>query len=104
MKTKTEIYVDFKAMMDQANKLEEIANELESLSNHSLNTTLEQIGGSWKGENAHLYLVKGETLKNNMEKSAKIVMQISENVAKRAKFIYDKEMEALRIARRRTYE
>ena len=103
MKTRSEIDIDFKAMMRQAERLEELASDMENLSKSSLDSTLQNIALNWKGENANLYLGKGDRLKGNIMTTARELKQIAENIKAKARYIYSKEMEALRIAQRRTY-
>ncbi len=99
----SKIDIDFKMMMLQASILEGIAQQIETLGEQSLDTTLQSIAASWKGDNANLYLGKGELLKSNTITTAQNLRDIASRLKSRTQFIYSKEKEAAAIAAKRTY-
>lgn len=97
------IDIDFEMMMMQANTLERIAEQMETLGSKSFETTLQSIAASWKGDNANLYLEKGEILKNNTITTAQNLRDIAQSLKARTKFLYSREKAAIEIAAKRTY-
>lgn len=97
------IDVDFEMMMMQAGILERIAEQMETLGTKSFDTTLQNIAASWKGDNATLYLGKGETLKSNTITTAQNLRDIAERLKSRTQFIYSKEKAAAEVAAKRNY-
>ncbi|QEH67693.1 hypothetical protein QTL86_16565 [Cellulosilyticum sp. ST5] len=97
------IDVDFEMMMMQASILERIAEQMETLGSKSFDTTLQSIAASWKGDNANLYLGKGEILKSNTITTAQNLRDIAGRLKSRTQFIYSKEKAAIEIAVKRTY-
>lgn len=95
--------IDFDLVLKQAALLAEVAESMENLSSQSLEQTLQNVSGSWKGENATAYLGKGETLKGNMTTTAKKLKDIATSIENRAKFIYAQEQKAAELARTRVY-
>lgn len=99
----SKIDVDFEMMMMQAGILERIAEQMETLGSKSFDATLQSIAASWKGDNATLYLGKGEVLKNNTITTAQNLRDIAESLKTRTQFIYSKEKAAAEVAGKRTY-
>lgn len=97
------IDVDFQMMMMQAGILEGIAEQMETLGSKSFENTLQSIAASWKGDNATLYLGKGEILKGNTVTTAQNLRDIAARLKSRTQFIYEKEKAAAEIATKRTY-
>lgn len=103
MATRASIEFDFNRALNQAKKLEEVASKMKSLSESSLENTLQDISVNWKGENASVYLKKGEKLKSKVMGSAEQLNAIAGEIRKIAKRVYDAEMAALAIAEMRNY-
>lgn len=101
--TNSKIDIDFRMVMEQAKHLDEVASQMKDLSESSFYEALQNIAGSWKGENANLYVHKGDTLKGNMTGTAKELKKIAEDIKKRAICIYNKEQKAVSIAKTRSY-
>ena len=101
MATRYSIQMDFNHANQKANELDEIANDLSRLSGSDFQTTLNELGNNWKGDNATLYIGKGFTLKESMDKTVSGIRSTASAIRQVAKNIYDAEMEALRIAEER---
>lgn len=99
----SKIDIDFEMMMIQANSLERLAEQMQNLSEKSFNTSLQSIAASWKGDNANLYLAKGEQIKHNTISTAQNLKEIAQNIKSRTQFMYNKEKTAIEIATKRTY-
>lgn len=101
--TEQTIIFNFQKAKQQADELEQIANDLSNLSGKDFNSIMQNVSTSWKGEAATAYLKKGEILQEDMVKTANSLRDVAAEIRKTAKRLYDAEMEALRIAKERTY-
>lgn len=99
----SKIDIDFAAVMEQAARLGEIADSMKELAEKNFDGALQNIAQNWKGENASLYLTKGDTLETNMKDTAKRLKSIAESIENRARYIKSKEDHAINVAIRRTY-
>ena len=93
--------MDFDRAARQADELDNIANNLNTISSKDLPNILDQLRGDWKGDNADRYIGKGFVLTENMQKTVTSIRQAAATIRTIAKNIYDAEMEALRIAEER---
>lgn len=103
MATREKIEFDFRQAMRQANKIDELANDLNRLSDKKFGGSLQNLASSWKGENASLYLTKGSSLQKKMNETAGELHAVAADIRTIAKRLYDAEMAALAIATTRTY-
>lgn len=103
MATREKIEFDFKQAMRQANKIDELANDLNRLSDRKFGGSLQKLSASWKGENASLYLAKGNSLQDKINRTSRELHAIAADIRTIAKRLYDAEMAALAIATARTY-
>ncbi len=101
--TEATIRMNYQKAMQQAQRLEEIANDMQSLSSNDFGGTLQDIAASWKGENASEYLRKGGMLQGDMEETSRTLSDIAIEIRRKAKAIRDAEMAALQIATKRNY-
>lgn len=103
MASRESIEFDFKKAKEQAKKLDEVAERLNRLSNQSFGGTMQQLSSVWKGENATLYLNKGDRLQEKMNATAGELQNIASDIRAVARRMYEAEMNALRIAQEREY-
>lgn len=103
MATKAGIEFNFRKAMNQADQIDNLANNLSNLSRNRFAGTMQGISASWKGDNASLYLGKGERLQGNMDGSASELHSIASDIRTVARRLYRAEMAALEIAMRREY-
>lgn len=103
MATREKIEFDFRQAMSQADKIDGLADDLKRLAADKFDGSLQNLAASWKGENASLYLEKGSSLQNKMNKTSGELHAAAEAVRKIARRLYDAEMAALEIASVRTY-
>ena len=101
MSSRRTIEFDFRLAKQKANELDEIAENLQNLSNNKFNNTMQNLSASWKGESASLYLSKGQMLQEDIINTSKNLRQVASTIRTVAKRIYEAEMEALRIAEER---
>lgn len=103
MASRHEIEMDFRAAMNQADKIDGIANRLKNLSNNDYRNTIQNISNAWKGDNADVYVKKSSTLIDKMNGTASKLADAADTIRRIAKNIYDAEMAAWEIAHRREY-
>ena len=97
------IEFDFKKAANQADRLDDAADQLSRLSDNKFGNIMQGLAANWKGENASLYLDKGSRLQGQMDGTAKELHNIASDIRRIAKRLYDAEMAALRIAEKRDY-
>ena len=88
------IEMDFAKAKRQARELDDVARNLNNLSDQQLEGTLSQLSRNWTGDNSLKYLAKGETLQGNIGKTASAIQQVATAIRDIAQTIYDAEMEA----------
>lgn len=103
MASRESIEFDFKKAKEQAKKLDEVAERLNRLSNQKFSGTMQQLSSVWKGENATLYLNKGDRLQEKMNATVRELQNIASDIRVVARRMYEAEMNALRIAQEREY-
>lgn len=103
MATRAEIEINFQNAMSQADELDNIASQLESTTNQKFDGALQNIAANWKGDNARIYLAKGDELKNQMQATARDIRSTASAVRQIATNIRNAEMAALELAEQRTY-
>lgn len=104
MATEASIYFDFQKALGEAGRVEEMADRLYKLSEKDFESILQNLSDNWKGENASAYLAKGERLQSKIHRTSSDLRTVASDIRRIAKQIYDAEMAALEIARRREYE
>lgn len=103
MATRESIEFNLRQALQQAEKLENISDELRILSKDKLGGSLQTLSQNWKGVNATSYIKKGNTLQTNINSSSSQLREIASTIRTIAWNIYNAEMEALRIAEEREY-
>lgn len=104
MATRASIEFDFRQAMNEADRIDEIANNLGNLARVKFNGTMQNLVTNWKGDSASLYLRKGENLEENMNKTSGELHSIASDIRAVARRLYEAEMRALEIAERREYQ
>jgi WXG100 family type VII secretion target len=92
------IEFDFEQAKNQAKIIDEIASDLNTLTNSKFDSTMQTLSSNWKGESANAYMKKGVTLQSYMKTSARDLNTVANNIRIVARRIYEAEMEAKRIA------
>lgn len=103
MASRATIEFNFRTALSQADKIDEIANDLSRLSRTDFGNALQNLSAGWKGENASMYLSKGSTLQGKMNGTSGSLHAVASDIRAIAKRLYDAEMAALAIAEDRTY-
>lgn len=104
MATRESIEMDFHMACSQADRVDEIADNLSNISSKQFGGTLQELSAGWKGSNASSYLNKGTRLQGKMNDTADDLHAIASEIRAIAKRIYDAEMAALEIAMARSYQ
>nr|WP_300167678.1 WXG100 family type VII secretion target [uncultured Flavonifractor sp.] len=103
MKTKWQIEFDFEQARKQANRLDDIADQLEHLAKKQIERYNQELPSYWRGKSASLFQKKQDEMKKNVLQSARELRQQAECIRRIARLLYEAEMAALEIARRRAY-
>lgn len=103
MATRAKIEMDFKRAMQQADRIDAIAGNLKELSNSRFESSLQNLSAAWKGENASLYIRKGNGLQGKINRTAGELHAVASDIRTIARRLYNAEMAALAIASSRTY-
>ena len=93
MKSSTQIRFDFQNAKNQANKLDELADNLEQQVVRKMSDTAQQLRAAWSR-----YLAKQAELQQEVVETVRALREIAEEIRRIAKRAYAAEMEALRIA------
>lgn len=98
MASKATIQLNYRRAINQANKLENLADELRRIAKNNLDSTISDLSNNWKGESASAFLQKAQKayediLKNadQLDKTASVIKRSAENVR-------NSELRALEIA------
>lgn len=89
------IRMNYRQSIAQAKKLSDAAEDLRRLANSDLNSSLEGVRGAWTGDNANIFLQKGNDLKQKMLTMAKNMDSTARTIRSIAQRIYDAEMSNL---------
>lgn len=92
------IYMNYNKAMKQANRLEELANELRGLANNDVDDTLSHLSSQWKGDNANTYVRKGYELQKNLLATAKKMTDTATAIRTAAKRTRASEIAAIELA------
>lgn len=101
MKSSSEIRFDFQNAMDQAKKLDELANSIDRRVAGKLDETSQSVHAAWKGDSANRYIGKTQELRWQIQQTARTLRDTAEDIRRIARRIYEAEMRALEIAQRR---
>lgn len=103
MKTQWQIEFDFNQARKQAERLDDIADRLENLAKRQIESCNQEIPSYWRGKSASLFQQKQEEMKTNVLETAQDLRAQAEHIREIARRLYEAEMAALEIARRRSY-
>lgn len=99
--TRHMIEVNFHKATAQADALEEEAQQLRTLANSQMDSTMQDLRANWTGDAASAYLEKCETMRQNLLLTARQLVSCAQALRRSARRLYDAEMTALRIAEER---
>ena len=97
------IEMDFAEARRQAQELEQIAGNLNTLVNGTFQPCLRGIAAGWKGENAQVFCKKGAVVGEQIARSASDLRLVAETIRQMAENTYRAEKKICEIAAGRTY-
>ena len=98
-----QILFDFTQANLQANRLEEAASSIRSLSSKRLADTRTQLNTAWQGESATIYMEKLRELQESITKTAADLEKVAANLRYRSRKIHEAELLAQQIAQNNSY-
>lgn len=101
MKSSGEIHFDFQNAMEQAKKLDALADNIERRVVNKLDETSQSVHAAWKGDSASRYLGKTQELQRQIRQTANTLRDTAQDIRRIARQIYEAEMRALEIAQSR---
>ena len=101
MSSRWEIRMDFQQAMNQARRLDEIADRLEKVAKKFMEQSMQNLASAWKGTNASAFLHKEEGLQGKIKATADNVREIADDIRRVAKRVYDAETTAWQISNER---
>lgn len=96
------IEFDFNMAIRQANRLSEIAADIEKLSDKKIASTMRDVSYNWTGTNAGQFIAKGNAVKSAVNITAGNLEKTALNIKTIARQIYQTELRAKEIADKRT--
>lgn len=101
MKTRSQIQLNYRQAMNQADRLDAIAANVERIAGQDMESSMRKLSNGWKGENASAFLMKESVLQGEISRTAKNIRSIATDIRTVARLVYHAEMEAVQIAERR---
>jgi len=98
------IRMDFERANTTADRINDIADALIKLHDNDFESVLNSVQIAWTGENANSFCTKYDTASEDVVKSANNLRSTAETIRRMAKNTYDAEMDAVRIARLRSFK
>lgn len=103
-KTAYSIQMDFQRAKKQAEELERIEKDIRKVADHEMPDCMREISSNWKGDNARLYTVKGQSVSENIRKVADGLAKTAATLRTIAQNNYNAEKTALELAETRNYQ
>ncbi|WP_026517599.1 hypothetical protein [Butyrivibrio sp. MC2021] len=98
MKTEAQIYMDFKRAQAQADRLRQIASNMDNVAEDEMAGAISKVRSDWTGENADTYTSKADKEKTKVIKTAADVRRVADTIEAMAARIMQAELDAIRIA------
>ena len=92
------INFNYQKAMRQAAQLEDLANQLKRIANSDVDSALDQVAASWKGDSANMFIHKGNKAKNDLLQSAKQLQNTANAIRAAARALRNAEIRAKQIA------
>lgn len=101
MKSRSQIRMNFAKARKDADKIDQIAASLKTLSKKQLEASMSNLAVAWTGTNSRLFLKKEGKLQGDMVQTARDLNDIADDIRRIAQRVYEAEMRAYEIATRR---
>lgn len=92
------INFNYRKAINQANRLEDLADELKRIANRDVDGALDQVARSWKGDSSRLFLQKGDKAKSDLLRSASQLQNTANAIRRAAENVRRAEIRAKQIA------
>lgn len=92
------INFNYQKAMRQATQLEDLANQLKRIANSDVDSALDQVAASWKGDSANMFIQKGNKAKNDLLQSSKQLQNTANAIRAAARALRNAEIRAKQIA------
>lgn len=103
VKNKSEIQLNYRRAIGQADELERLAGQLASLAAQTGENALQGIGNAWDGDSAGGYCRKGRRIILLMRQHSETLRKTAAVLRNAANSTYRAEMRSIEIANRRKY-
>lgn len=100
MRTSDAIRFDFQTAMNEAGKLDDIANTIEKRVAGGMEHAEQNVHVLWQGTSATHYIGQAQELRGQVEKTVQELRLTAEEIRRIARRMYEAEMRALEIAQR----
>jgi len=97
------INIDFVKARQEADKLEQIANELERLTGSEYASAMGQLREGWKGDAANQFLKKGGILEDNLTITVKKIREVVSNIRGTVTKVEKAQAQAQAIVKNKNY-
>lgn len=101
MSSLSEIYFNYNKAIEQAKRLDQIAQKLRKASDENMENILNTVNGAWKSDSAPQYIKKGQKVEGDIRTTAGNLTNIASTIRTIAQRVRDAELEAWRIAHER---
>lgn len=92
------IFIDFAGANKEANAIEELAAHMKNTVVEGFGTNMEEVAGSWKGENATAFLNKGERMQERLYETVGDIEKVADCIRSTARALHEAEERAKEIA------
>lgn len=92
------IQFNYRKAISQANRLEDLADELRGIAKRNVENSLNNLARNWEGDSARQFINKGNKAQNDIIKTAKQLDDTAKAIKRAAENVRRAELEALRIA------
>ena len=103
MKTRYEITMDYNRVMSMTSELESLGESFRRVAADQSRDAIRNLGGSWQGENYSAFMRKAETALDDANEIAEFICNMARQIRSNARYVYNAEMEAVRLAEERNY-
>lgn len=96
--TRAVIEMNYSNAMRQADRVAAVADNMRRLASQELGGTIQNLAANWKGQEASLYLQKGDQLMENIHRTACELQTAAQRIRTEARRVRDADLRALEIA------
>ena len=101
MKSSAQIKMNFAKAREDAARVDQIAATMRNLSRGKLESSMNNLSGTWTGNNSRQFLKKERQLQTDIEQTVRSLNDIADDIRIVAQRVYEAEMRAYQIATRR---